>query len=117
MEYRDIVRRALAVPSIIQERNRSLATAHRLRQRAGLPNAEGAVDLSSRVISATLQALEAGDLDPMFGGWGELSDVTPLIMERLPDTLPERETLHTTEMLLTAIKHWADTHDESTSLT
>jgi hypothetical protein len=33
-------------------------------------------------------------------------------MQRMPEGLPERETRHTTEMLLTAINHWADTHDE-----
>lgn len=114
MDYTELMRRALSVPSIIQEQNKKLATAHRLRQRAGLPNAEGAVDLAIRVIDATMASLEDGDLDPMFGGWGELNDVTPTVLARLPDTLPERETRHTVEMLLTAIKHCADTADEKT---
>jgi len=111
MEYRELIRHSLAVPWVIQERNKSHATAQRLRQRAGLPNAEGAVDLCSRVISATLQALENGDVDALFGGWGSMNDVTDSIRERLPGELPEKETVHSIEMLLTAVKHWADTND------
>jgi hypothetical protein len=112
VDYERVIRQALAVPSIIQPQNRSVASAHRLRQRAALPNAEGAVDLCDRVIAATIETLEAGELDSMFGGWTELTHAVFTVMQRMPEGLPERETRHTTEMLLTAINHWADTHDE-----
>ena len=112
MDYTDLVRRSLAVAPIIQEQNKELATAHRLRQRAGLPNAEGAVDLASRVVDAAVEMLEDGGMDPMFGGYGELNDTATLILDRLPDELPERETRHTAEMLITAIAHYVIEHGD-----
>jgi hypothetical protein len=112
VDYDKVIRESLAVPGIIQEKNRKVAAAQRLRQRAGLPNAEGAVDLAERVIEATIAALEAGELDSMFGGWTELGQAVFAVMDRLPDGLPERETRHVTEMLLTAVNHWADTHGD-----
>lgn len=110
MDYEAVVRGALAVPSIIQDQNLKLATAQRLRQRAGLPNAEGAVDLSDRVVAAAVETLEAGELDPLFGGWEELAYGVSTIQARLPEGLPERESRHTIEMLLTAVIHWVETH-------
>lgn len=112
MDYVHIIRQAMVVPTIIQEENQDLAAAHRLRQRAALPNAEGAVDLCGRIIAAAVQSLEAGELDSLFGGWTELSSAVAAVSARLPEGLPERETRHATEMLLTALNHWAETHDK-----
>lgn len=111
MDYGELIQGAMSIPKMIQPENKVLAAAHKLRIRAGFPNADGAVGLCKRIISDAEEMLAAGEWDPLFGGWSEPTAIALELFEKLPEGVPETEARKACEMLVTAVQFYVDTND------